>query len=125
PKPAQYVAVLQKDAASPAFLLTIDLEKKLLMVRTVGADKQPGKNYELWLISNRFPGPRSLGVIANDEFSMQPRLATYDVATINSATYAVSIEPVGGSTTGAPTGPVVYSGRLIQTTPVGFGSQSP
>ena len=125
PKPAQYVAVLQKDASSPAFLLTFDLEKKLVVVRTVGAEKQAGKSYELWLISNRAPGPRSLGVIANQEFSVQPRLASYDVATINSATYAVSIEPVGGSTTGAPSGPVVYSGKLIYTIPLGFGAQLP
>jgi anti-sigma-K factor RskA len=125
PKPAQYVAVLQKDATSPAFLLTFDLEKKLVTVRNVAADKQSGKQYELWLISNKFPGPRSLGVIANEEFSLQPRLASYDAATINTAVYAVSIEPVGGSTTGAPTGPVVYTGKLIQTTPLGFGGQSP
>src|SRR5262249_37637031 len=35
PKAAQYVAVLQRDAESPAFLLTFDLEKRTLTVRTV------------------------------------------------------------------------------------------
>ena len=30
------------------------------------------------------------------------------------ATLAVSVEPKGGSPTGAPTGPVVYSGRLVR-----------
>src|SRR5262249_34879959 len=54
PKPAQYVAVLQRDAASPAFLLTFDLEKRTLTVRTVRAERQPGKAYELWLVSDRF-----------------------------------------------------------------------
>jgi anti-sigma-K factor RskA len=28
-------------------------------------------------------------------------------------TIAVSVEPIGGSPTGAPTGPVVYSGKMI------------
>ena len=33
---------------------------------------------------------------------------------ISEATYAVSIEPRGGSPTGAPTGPVVFTGKLIE-----------
>jgi anti-sigma-K factor RskA len=125
PRPAQYVAVLQRDAASPAFLLTFDLDHRTLTVRTVGAERQEGKSYELWLISTRDPTPRSLGVIGTEEFSVQRQLAVYDAVTINSATYAVSIEPVGGSPTGLPSGPVVYTGKLIQTTPPGFGGQSP
>jgi len=125
PQPAQYVAVLQRDAASPAFLLTFDLEHRVLTVRTVGAERQRGKSYELWLISANYPTPRSLGVIGTEEFSVRRQLASYDAVTINSATYAVSIEPVGGSPTGVPTGPVVYTGKLIQTTPPGFANQSP
>jgi anti-sigma-K factor RskA len=125
PKPAQFVAVLQRDPASPAFLLTFDLDNRVLTVRTVGAEKQRGKSYELWMISPNDPTPRSLGLIGTEEFSVRRQLAAYDAVTINSATYAVSIEPLGGSPTGLPTGPVVYTGKLIQTTPPGFGSQSP
>jgi anti-sigma-K factor RskA len=29
--------------------------------------------------------------------------------------FAVSLEPKGGSSTGAPTGPVVFSGPLLQS----------
>jgi anti-sigma-K factor RskA len=35
---------------------------------------------------------------------------------IKDATFAVSLEPEGGSPTGAPTGPVVFAGKLIATT---------
>jgi anti-sigma-K factor RskA len=125
PKPAQYVAVLQRDAATPAFLLTFDLDNRVVTVRTVAAAQQPGKSYELWMISANDPRPRSLSVIATEEFSVRRQLAAYDTVTVNSATYAVSIEPVGGSPTGLPTGPLVYAGKLIQTTPPGFGGQSP
>ena len=117
PRPAQYVAVLQKDAASPAFLLSVDLDRGTFTVRTVGAERQAGKSYELWLVSDRFPAPRSLGLIGDSGFTVEPRLASYDPATINSATYAVSLEPQGGSPTGAPTGPVLYAGKLVQATP--------
>lgn len=125
PKAAQYVAVLQRDAASPAFLLTFDLDKRTLTVRTVRAERQPGKTYELWLVSDRFKSPRSLGVISNEEFTQRPQLANYDSVTINRATYAVSLEPEGGSPTGAPTGPVLYSGKLLQVTPPTFAAPSP
>jgi anti-sigma-K factor RskA len=117
PRPAQYVAVLQKDAASPAFLLSVDLDRGTFTVRTVGAERQAGKSYELWLVSDRFPAPRSLGLIGDSGFTVEPRLASYDPATINSATYAVSLEPQGGSPTGTPTGPVLYAGKLVQATP--------
>ena len=33
-----------------------------LTLRRVGAPREPGKSYELWLISSRFPAPRSLGL---------------------------------------------------------------
>jgi anti-sigma-K factor RskA len=125
PKAAQYVAVLQRDAASPAFLLTFDLDKRTLTVRTVRAERQPGKNYELWLVSDRFKSPRSLGLISDEEFTQRTQLANYDPVTINRATYAVSLEPEGGSPTGAPTGPVLYSGKLLQVTPPTFAAPSP
>jgi len=125
PRPAQYVAVLQKDASSPAFLLTFDLDRHSLAVRRVGAERQTGKSYELWLISDKFSGPKSLGVIGADEYTVRPEPAAYDQVTINAATYAVSLEPEGGSPNGAPTGPVLYSGKLIQATPRGFELQTP
>ena len=59
---AQYVALLQRDGGSPAFILTVDAATKNFTVRKVGADAEPGKSFELWLISDRLPQPRSLGV---------------------------------------------------------------
>jgi anti-sigma-K factor RskA len=37
----------------------------------------------------------------------------------------VSVEPTGGSPTGAPTGPVVFTGKLVQTTPAAFPGATP
>ena len=124
PAPAEFVAVLQKDAFSPAFLLTLDLEKKTVTVRAVGAERQAGKSYELWLVSDKYPAPRSLGLIGGEQFTVRQALGGYDAGTVNRATYAVSLEPEGGSPTGVPTGPVLYTGKLVQTTPPSI-SQTP
>src|SRR5215468_7954978 len=114
---AQYVALLQSGAGAPAFILTVDAATKNFTVRKVGAQPEVGKSYELWIVSDRLQRPRSLGVIGNNDFTARPILAGYDSDIVNQATFAVSLEPQGGSTTGLPTGPVVFSGKLIETVP--------
>lgn len=116
---AQFVALLQKDSASPAFILTVDAVTKNFTVRRVGATPEPGKSFELWIVSDKLQRPRSLGVIGGNDFTVRPALASYDSDTVNRATYAVSVEPEGGSPTDAPTGPVVFTGKLIETVPPG------
>ena len=113
----QYVAVLQKDGGSPAFILTVDGATKNFTVRKVGAQSEPGKSYELWLISDKLGPPRSLGVIGGSEFTERQVLASYDSNTVNDATYAVTVEQQGGSPDGKPTSTPVYAGKLIQTVP--------
>jgi anti-sigma-K factor RskA len=114
---AQYVALLQRDGGSPAFILTVDAATKNFTVRKVGADAEPGKSFELWLISDRLPQPRSLGVIGGSDFTARPVLADYDAGTINAATYAVTVEQAGGSPSGRPTSAPIYTGKLIETVP--------
>jgi anti-sigma-K factor RskA len=117
PASGQFVALLQKDSASPAFILTVDGASKNFTVRRVGATPEPGKSYELWLVSDKLPGARSLGVIGGNDFTTRPALASYDADTVNKATYAVTLEPEGGSPTGVATGPIVFTGKLIEAVP--------
>lgn len=109
----RYVAVIQQSKDAPAFLLTVDTRTKAFTVRKVGAEAPQGRAFELWLVHDKFPGPRSLGVVSEHEFTRPAAFAEFDPRIINEATYAVSVEPPGGSPTGAPTGPVVFSGKLI------------
>src|SRR3954447_14162358 len=114
---AQFVALLQKDAGSPAFILTVDAATRNFTVRKVGAQPEVGKSYELWIVSDKLQRPRSLGVIGGNDFTARPVLSSYDADLVNRATYAVSVEPEGGSPTAAPTGPIVFTGKLIETVP--------
>ena len=107
----------KRTAASPAFILTVDGATKNFTVRRVGAAAEPGKSYELWLISDKLPRPRSLGVIGGGDFTARPVLASYDTDTINGATYAVTVEQAGGSPDGNPHSSPVYAGKLIETVP--------
>jgi anti-sigma-K factor RskA len=113
--PGRFVAVLQPNAASPAFILTVDVANRTASIRRVAGGPPPGKSYELWLVSSRFPAPRSLGLVGTDEFT-QPTLANYDPAVIGDATFAVSLEPEGGSPNGQPT-EVLFASKLIESVP--------
>jgi anti-sigma-K factor RskA len=61
--------------------------------------------------------PRSLGVVGADEFTQRPLPASVDLDTLRSATFAVSLEPAGGSPSGAPTGPVLFTGKAVDSLP--------
>ncbi|MGF6426727.1 MULTISPECIES: anti-sigma factor [Bradyrhizobium] len=119
---AQYVALLQGQNGGPAFILTIDGATKNFTVRKVGAASEPGKSFELWLISDKLPQPRSLGVIGADDFTARPVLSSYDPDVINGATYAVTVEQAGGSPDGQPTSAPIFTGKLIETVPGASGS---
>jgi anti-sigma-K factor RskA len=112
--PHEYVAILQKDAGSPAFEVTVNLDKRELSVRPVAAQAPPGKSYELWLIDAKL-GAKSLGVVGDT--SRAANLSAYDPAVVAGATYAVTVEPPGGSPTGQPSGAPVFVGKLIPVSP--------
>lgn len=116
--PTQYVAVLQASETLPAFLLTVDTKSNMFVISAMQKPAEPEKSYQLWLVHDDMPQPKSLGVFddeAMDVRPMQPAGPMHDM--MMDGTYAVSVEPKGGSPTGSPTGPVVFSGKLVKATP--------
>jgi anti-sigma-K factor RskA len=112
--PREYVAILQKDAASPAIEVIVNLDKQELTVRSLAAQTPPGKSYQLWIIDAKLGAPRSLGLIG--DLPRGASLSAYDPAVVAGATYAVTVEPRGGSPDGKPSGTPIFVGKLI---PVG------
>ena len=115
--PHEFVAVLQKSADSPAFAVSVNIDTRELVVRPVAATAPAGKSYELWIIADKLGKPRSLGVIDAAAITRNPKLGAYDSATVEGATYAVTVEPEGGSPTGAPSGAPAFVGKLIPVGP--------
>jgi anti-sigma-K factor RskA len=71
----------------------------------------PAQSYELWLIPAEGGAPVSLAVLG----SLDARLtlpAQQAARLTRGAKLAVSLEPAGGSPTGAPTGPVLFAGAI-------------
>jgi anti-sigma-K factor RskA len=108
-----FVAVLTASDSVPRMVVSMHGSSEL-RVRVVKSWKgTEGKSLELWAIP-KYGAPRSLGLVEN-ETGTRLRLAASDARLLSASTFAVSLEPRGGSTTGAPTGPVLCSGAIART----------
>ncbi len=112
-----YFAALRAQDASPVVLVRYDpVSGDLLIAGPVEGKTDQPVQPELWVIP---PGegaaPRSLGLIASVTGDLTERVAI-DAETgrqiAQGATLAISLEPPGGSPTGAPTGPVIALGAV-------------
>ena len=108
---SRYVAVLNRGAAEPAWLVTVDLARKALTIRPLAEVRVAEQSLELWLVAGGEAKPRSLGLLSPEqEISLSLSAAWQEP---EAAVLAISLEPPGGSPTGLPTGPVVYQGKLL------------
>lgn len=110
-----FVAVLQATGVEPAYVASVDLDAGTVSVRRVGAPVTEAKSHELWILGGGRPTPVSLGVLDASEKIPVARLGSIDHAHLDTAAFAVTLEPPGGSPTGAPTGPVLWVGKLTPT----------
>lgn len=77
---------------------------------TAAIEVASNRSAELWVIGADGK-PRALGLLSGSE-SLRSAVKL-NLVPAAGETLAVSVEPVGGSPTGAPTGPVVASGQLV------------
>jgi len=80
-----------------------------ISVRRVAEAAPPDKSYELWSIAPN-EAQKSLGLVEQVSFS-QP----LSVTPAGDVTLAITLEPKGGSPTGAPTSAPIFSGTLVAT----------
>ena len=98
-----------KDATQPSWQLSADDDLRHLRATAgAGAVAQAGKSYELWALPDNGAAPVSLGLMPivgeiDRELTDAQRAALRGASKV-----AVSLEPEGGSTTGGPTGPVLF-----------------
>lgn len=95
-------------AVPASFVASVTADGKALVLKPIQAVAlDAGRALELWAVPGR-GAPRSLGLVS-------PQTATTVLRTQllkDTAAFAVSLEPAGGSPTGAPTGPILSVGKL-------------
>jgi anti-sigma-K factor RskA len=121
--PALLVAELHRSAGtaadegagatgSPALKVTVDLKTHSMTVTPVSIRAAPKRSFQLWLLQSGGAPPVSLGLISHAAPTRVPWREDYPTSGLVDDTLAVSLEPEGGSPAGAPTGPVLYVGKL-------------
>jgi anti-sigma-K factor RskA len=95
------------------FVASVSGDGRALVTRPLQpVSLEPGRVLELWSVPPN-GAPQSLGLISAAGTTVVSR-DKLPAALLRGGTsaLAVSLEPPGGSPTGAPTGPVLYTGRL-------------
>ena len=107
-------AIVQADATDPLWLVSgSELDRSLKLRPVAATAAQAGKDYELWIVPQDGQ-PVSLGVMPVGD-TYQVTLDDNTRALLaSSRTLAISLEPVGGSPTGAPTGPILHVAKLYE-----------
>jgi anti-sigma-K factor RskA len=122
PTPAQTTPTLQAAAIHDLAVLSkgdqpawiVRQQDNRLIVSNLNAAAVPSEHdLELWSIQGDNP-PRSLGLIrVKDGQAILPNIPSELISA--NATLAISLEPLNGSPTGAPTGDVLYVGKVVAT----------
>jgi anti-sigma-K factor RskA len=109
---ARYVSVITDTTTGPVWLLQAFAEE--LRVSTINPRPEPaGNSYELWMLPDGGM-PVSLGLIPGTGNAALPLSAQALAVLAQTMTLAVSVEPAGGSPTGQPTGPVIFTAPLLR-----------
>ncbi len=81
---------------------------KLVVTRIASTALDANRDYELWALLDSGAAPISLGLLPRSGSRALQLTAAQRTALASSGKIAVSLEPIGGSPTGAPTGPVLF-----------------
>jgi anti-sigma-K factor RskA len=110
PAPMQppVVVVLSPNQSQTRFVASVSADGASLVLKPIdGTLLSASQAYELWALPPS-GAPRSLGLVSAQGGTTVRRARLLQ----DTAGFAVSIEPPGGSPTGAPTGPVVAVGKI-------------
>lgn len=110
----KYVAVVDRGGELPALIVNVDQKSGVVSVRSLTAEAPADRSHELWYIGAG-EKPRSLGVIDHVGTGLSIKTSTIAGFNPTDAVFAITLEPHGGSPSGDPTGPIVYSGKLVST----------
>ena len=110
-----YVAVLSDPKTEkPVIFVSAGRDSKELSVRTLDASiRVPDRSLELWALPAS-GAPKSLGLVSDEEKGTLELASAAENSLGDVPKLAVSLEPKGGSPTGAPTGPVLFAGPCVK-----------
>lgn len=118
--PIAMVAVMSTEKAEPAMVVSWPPQKSArephIRIKVIQdhATMPDNTSWELWMLPGGKAAPVSLGLVGLDE-NQVVKLKPEHAGMIGKAWgVALTVEPKGGSPTGAPTGPVIFKGQCVK-----------
>jgi anti-sigma-K factor RskA len=107
------VAVLASPSGHSNWQVEVYTRSGRLVMHSNNAPRHPSnRDFELWALPKNGAAPVSLGLMPSSGEASETLTAEQAAALAQSAQVAISVEPVGGSPTHLPTGPVVFVAPL-------------
>lgn len=115
PGGGEYVAILSDPKTQkPVLLVSVGRQDTTLRIKTLDPSIQPpDASLEIWALPAQGK-PKSLGLVPPGARGTVQLAARADQTLSDVPALAISLEPRGGSRTGAPTGPVLYTGPCLK-----------
>ena len=106
-------ALVSDAKGQPLWLISVHPEANRIDMKAVSPNPPPaGKSYELWML----PGsgnPVPMGLMNSDGLASETVSPELLQKLASAKVLAISLEPQGGSPTGLPTGPVLWTAALV------------
>lgn len=118
--PMAMVAVMSDDKGQPAMVVSWPQMKAMrdphIRIKVVQEHPvmEPGTSWEMWMLPGGKAAPVSLGLVTTDADQTMKLKQALAGRMGGAWGIAISVEPEGGSPTGAPTGPVIFKGQCVK-----------
>ena len=108
-------AVVSDAKGLPMWVISVHPEDKRIDMKALAENPPPaGRSYELWMLPEQ-GNPVPMGLM-NEAGTKSEHVSDEVLAHLAQAKgLAISVEPPGGSPTGLPTGPVIYTAVLVSS----------
>jgi anti-sigma-K factor RskA len=111
PEVGGFAMLHRSTASNDVIAFQFDKKHQDMVILASAAGPETGRDYELWVLPPN-KAPVSLGVFKAGVREERPIPAAAAPYITDYANLAVSVEPTGGSPSGAPTGAVVFTGLV-------------
>jgi len=107
------ISIVNNTKNQAAWVIRSDITQGKINIKAITTQAiAPRKSFELWLIASNSKTPISLGLISNQGTTQLILKPSIRKNFKHAKALAISLEPAGGSTTGLPSGPILYQGLV-------------
>lgn len=112
PAPQYLVVLVAPQSQTPGWLVQAHAHDLIELVPLTPVDIPTGRELQFWTKADSWSAPLSLGLVKPNQSLRVPSSSMPPLEP--NQLFELTLEPVGGSPTGRPTGPIQFIGRTVK-----------